>query len=189
MRANSINSQTVTVKQETSPKNRKLAAHIAFVFLFIASLAPELAAAEEGSRAGHGHVSLNYYFVRGDGYDSVLGFIDYYTTDSHAYDLEVAYNVTDKWTVTAGIPVIRKRYNGPYDPYHDVAQLPTPRDSKYIDDGKYRTELQDVRLGVSYRIDHLPVLIEPFVEAGIPSSDYVFFAGSAVGQRVSCPPV
>jgi hypothetical protein len=143
-------------------------------------------AADVESRAGHGRVTTSYQYVRGDGYKSRIGTFDTFTTDSHALDVEVEYNLTDRWTITAGIPVVMKRIKATPEEQalHDPALIVPPQDSKFIDDGKYHTSLQDFRLGVRYLAVTSPVIIEPFVEAGTPSNDYVFFSGALAGQHL-----
>lgn len=154
------------------------------------------AAAEYSERAGHGRVTASYHYVRSDRFQGDLGRVGYYTTDSHALDLEVDYWLTNQWRVLVGLPLIMKRFNAgahsnaDVDPVafdealHDPLRLVNPRDDPFIDDGKYRTRFQDWRLGVSYRAVEGPILVEPYVLAGLPSNDYPFFGGSAVGQNL-----
>ena len=143
-------------------------------------------AAEAPSRAGHGRVTTSYHYVRGDGYESRIGTFDTFTTDSHALDVEVEYNLTDRWTVTAGVPYVRKRIKATPEEQalHDPALIVPPQNSKFIDDGKYRASLQDFRLGVRYLAVTSPIIIEPFVDTGVPTNDYVFFSGASIGQHL-----
>ena len=119
-------------------------------------------AAEVPSRAGHGRVTTSYHYVKGDGYESRIGTFDTFTTDSHALDVEVEYNLTDRWTVMAGVPYVMKRIKATPEEQalHDPALIVPPQNSKFIDDGKYRASLQDLRLGVRYLAVTSPIIID-----------------------------
>lgn len=106
------------------------------------------ASAEEG-RKGHGHVSVGYQYISVDGFEASTGTLEIGTTDTHSLFFEIDYNITDRVSLYAGLPLIRKRYQGPFP--HSVAGLDAPNDTApFIDDGKYRTEWQDFRFGARY---------------------------------------
>jgi hypothetical protein len=98
-------------------------------------------------------------------------------------DVAVSYRIKDRWTIHAGLPVI-SRESTP-TPSHNPLRIVPPRvDSDFVDDGQYHTYLQDLRLGASYlAVDEL-VSVEPYLEYGIPASNYPFFAASAVGRNL-----
>jgi len=165
------------------PTYRALAIPTTLVVLLLAFV-PSRVAAEESARRGHGRVSLAYHYGRGDGFQSeVFGRLTGATTDSHALDFAVEYNLTNRWTVTAGIPLVMKRAKGD-TVGHNPQLLGTPQDTRFIDDGKYHTNFQDFRFGMSYLATTTPIRVEPFIEAGLPSNDYPFFGGAAVGQNL-----
>ncbi len=152
----------------------------ALCLLILASLLT--AAGMAGESAGHGQVSIDYQYIHIDGFRSSVGTGNIGTTDTHAVNLEVHYSLNDKWSISAGIPLITKRYRGgvPHDP---AAISPAP-DAEFIDDGDYHTEFQDWHFGVRYLAHSGRLSIEPFAALGVPSHDYPFFAHAAVGQNL-----
>jgi len=104
-------------------------------------------------------------------------------TYGHAVDFEFNQAFRDRWTLTLGLPLIAKRYEGtsPHTPWTIV---PPRTDSEFLDDGDYHTDLQDLRVGIRYLAKDGPTIIEPFVMIGVPSHDYTFFAQAAVGPRL-----
>jgi len=140
-------------------------------------------AAEVGPSEHRGHVSVDYQFVHVDGFEASTGKRDIGTTDSHSLHFELGYALTDRLTLSVGLPLVRKRYKG--DAPHDPLSIVPPADQENIDDGKYRTEFQDWHFGASYRAwETASFSVSPFVAFGIPSNDYPFFAHAAVGQNL-----
>ncbi len=129
-----------------------------------------------------GHVSLTYQYIHIDGFESTIGELDIGTTDTHAWHLEADYKVAERWTVSAGLPFIRKRYRGggPHRP--DL--IDPPQDSNFVDDGSYHSDFQDLHLGLKYLALVDPIVVEPFVGYSFPASDYPFFGHAAVGQNI-----
>jgi hypothetical protein len=102
---------------------------------------------------------------------------------THLIDVAVSYAVNQRWTIFAGLPVI-SRESTPTGSHNPLNLVPPVFDSDFVDDGHYHTYLQDLRFGASYRVLDEPVSVEPYLEYGIPASDYPFFAASAVGRHV-----
>ena len=141
------------------------------------------AAAETANRQGHGHISVEYQYISVDGFEASTGTLDIGTTDTHSLYFEADYNLTEKLSISAGIPLVRKRYRGPFP--HGTSGLNPPNNTApFIDDGRYRTRFQDIHLGLRYLAKTGTIQVEPFVAIGIPSHDYPFFAHSAVGQNL-----
>lgn len=137
-----------------------------------------------GSEKGSGYFSASYQFIHTDGFEATTGKLPVGTTDTHVLNLDFGYHLTDKWSASLGIPLIRKRYQGTVP--HDPRVLDPPRDSEFIDDGSYHTNFQDWYLKVSYLArNHGRWRIEPFAALGVPSNDYPFYAASAVGQNLT----
>lgn len=131
--------------------------------------------------AGHGSFSVSYQVIHTDGFEATTGKLDVGTTDTRVVNLTARYHLTDRWTTTLGIPLIRKRYQGGVP--HDPRLLSPPRDAPFIDDGNYHTSWQDWFFKAGYLAHTGPLQIEPFLAVGVPSQDYPFFAASAVGQN------
>jgi hypothetical protein len=97
-------------------------------------------------------------------------------------DFDVSYRIKDRWTINAGVPLISREWQG--GPSHNPLRIVPPQlDSEFVDDGEYHTFFQDLRLGASYAVLSEPIAFEPYLEYGIPASDYPFFAASAVGRH------
>lgn len=147
-------------------------------------LAPAHAATEQQeTEGGHGHYSISYQYISVDGFESSTGKLPIGTVDTHSVNFDVEYALSGKWTVAAGIPLVRKRYRGPGP--HDPLTLEPPRpDVENVDRGDWNTAFQDVHLGVRYLARGGSFRIEPFTFLGWPSHDYPFFGHAAVGQNL-----
>ncbi len=102
---------------------------------------------------------------------------------THLIDFAVSYRIKDRWTVNAGLPFISREWKG--GPSHNPLNIVPPQyDSEFVDDGHFHGFFQDLRLGASYLLVDQQVIVEPYLEYGIPASDYPFFAASAVGRNL-----
>lgn len=130
------------------------------------------------------YVYVGYQNIHVDGFSSSIGTLPIGTVDIHNIDFEIEYELNDRWTLFGGIPWIRKRYRGP-GPHDPLLIVPPRTDSEFIDNGSYHSSFQDLHVGARYLAKSGPTFaIAPFVEFGIPSNDYTFFAHSAVGQQL-----
>ena len=153
--------------------------------LFLASpaVAEGIETADEEHVAGSGSISLSYQSIEVNKFDTSVSEVDIGEVLTHAFYLEMTYAVTDRWILSAGIPYISKKYDGPGR--HDPLTLVPPRpDVPFVDDGSYHSEWQDFVLGATYLWIADPVIVEPFVNLIIPSHDYPHFAQAAVGQNL-----
>ena len=143
----------------------------------------ELLSPDDGHTAGSGSISLNYQNIVVNDFNTSFSEVDIGEVQTHSLYLEIAYALTDRWQLSAGLPYIKKRYKGPG--VHDPLTLVPPRpEVPLIDDGNYHNEFQDYSLGVSYLWIRDPVIVEPFARLEIPSHDYPHFGNAAVGQNV-----
>ena len=150
---------------------------------FVLSLAGP-AFAEGDSRAGHGHVSVSYQYISVDGFEGSFGEIPIGTVDTHALNFDVEYDLTDRWTIGAGIPFIRERYKGNFP--HDPLTLNPPRpEIENVDLGDWNQDFQDFHFSVRYLAKATGRLrIEPYVVVSFPGNDYPFFGHAAIGQNL-----
>lgn len=140
-------------------------------------------AKESDSRAGSGHVSVGFQVVHVDGFESSVGLLPIGTVDTQSLNIEVEYYFTDRLSVSAGLPFVSKRYQGPGQ--HDPLALDPPRPNvENVDTGSWNRDFQDFHLGLRYLLRDGPLVIEPYAYLGVPSSDYPFFGHAAVGQGV-----
>jgi hypothetical protein len=160
------------------------AGSLALFGLTIFSAADQAPAADPESRAGHGHVSATYQYINVDGFQSSIGKLPIGSVDTHSLNLEVDYYLNDRITLLAGIPFVRKRYQGPGQ--HNPLLLAPPRpEIENVDQGNWNTDFQDFHLGIQYLAFDSPTWrIQPYAFLGVPSNDYPFFGHAAVGQQV-----
>ena len=96
-------------------------------------------AEDDGTRAGHGYVSVTYQYFSVDGFEASNGFVPSGPVESHSLLLEMDYHLTERWTISAGIPYMRKRYRGTYE--HDPLLLDPPRPwVENIDQGNWNSD-------------------------------------------------
>jgi hypothetical protein len=100
------------------------------------------------------------------------------------FDFAVDYALNDHWSISAGLPLISRSFFDPNRGHDPLAIIPPHTESEFIDDGEFHTYWQDLRLGTRYLALTEPFIVEPYFEYSIPMSDYPFFAGAAVGQRL-----
>lgn len=149
-----------------------------------ALLACSLAASQEiGESAPRGQISITYQNQKT--HDLVLshGTLNSPVVRTHLIDFHASYRIKERWTIHVGLPVI-SRESTPTQSHNPRSFVPPVRDSDFVDDGHYHTYLQDLRLGASYLVRDEPVSVAPYLEYGIPASDYPFFAASTVGRHV-----
>lgn len=140
-------------------------------------------AAEEAVRTGHGNVSVSYQYISVDGFEASTGTIPIGTVDTHSLFFEVDYHLTERWTVGAGVPYVRKRYKGSFP--HDPLTLDPPRPwIENVDQGDWNSDFQDLHIGLKYLAKDGPLVIEPFAFYGTPTNSYPFFGHAAVGQQL-----
>lgn len=133
------------------------------------------------SAESRGHYSITYQYISVDGFEATFGKVDIGTTDTHTLLLDLDYALNTRWTASIGLPIVRKRYEGGAP--HIVDNLDPAQDSEFIDDGKYRTDFQDLHLGLRYKLlEGRPWSVEPFVGFSFPTNDYPFYGHAAVGQ-------
>ena len=154
------------------------------IIVYALATVPQAAlAAGSTSLAGHGHFSIGYQVISVDGFQSSVGELPIGTVDTHSLNFEVDYNLTDRWSLSAGIPYVRKRYNGPGQ--HDPLKLDPPRpEIENVDTGAWNTGFQDIHVGVRYLAREGLFSIEPYVFLGAPSTQYPFFGHAALGQQL-----
>jgi len=149
------------------------------------SLTSNVNATEVESRKGSGQFVLTYQFNSTDGFESDIGALPIGSIDTHVMNFELQYALTDRLTIIAGIPYVRKRYNnGPLP--HDPLLLDPPRPYvENVDDGSWNSDFQDFNIGAKYRVKEGAFSVEPFVYLGVPSQEYPFYGNAAIGQQLT----
>ena len=165
------------------PFRHRVRVPAALLWLSLTVVATTDLAADDGGRAGHGHISVGYQFQTADSLQATIGEIDIGPVETHSAFVEIEYNLTDRLSVAASLPYVMRRYRGPLE--HDPLLLDPPRpDIENVDQGGWNSGIQDIHLGVRYRWYESPTFsVEPHLSVGIPSHDYPFFGNAAIGQR------
>ncbi|MFT5484534.1 MAG: hypothetical protein ACI9GW_003200 [Halieaceae bacterium] len=132
--------------------------------------------------AERGHVSISYQQFKSDGFESTLGELDIGTTDTQSLSFELSYYLTERTTLHFGIPLVRRRYEGPVGHFPSEIE-PARSDHHGVDEGSYHTDFQDFLFGISFLAVDKPMRVEPFLSYGLPSHDYPHFGHAAVGQN------
>jgi len=142
-------------------------------------------ATEAESRKGSGQIVVTYQYNYTDGFESDIGALPIGSIDTHVMNFELQYALTDRLTVIAGIPYVRKRYNnGPLP--HDPLLLDPPRPYiENVDQGGWNSDFQDFNIGARYRVKEGAFSVEPFAYLGVPSQEYPFYGNAAVGQQLT----
>lgn len=148
-------------------------------------------AAALAGEQGDGSLRIEYQYIETGPFDSSIGDIDIGSTEAHVFMLAGDYALTDRWTVSASLPYIKKRHEGaqPHNPTVDLTEFPEA-DQSLIDDGNFHSDWQDLYLAVSYlAYQGDRWAIWPFVSYGLPTNDYPFYAHAAVGRNIWHVPV
>ncbi len=140
---------------------------------------------------GDGSFRLEYQFVETGEFDSSIGPIDIGETQAHVFMFSGTYQVSDRWTLSASLPWIKKRHRGalPHNPTLDLTEFPEA-DQSLIDDGNYHSDWEDLYVSASfdaYQGERWSV--SPFLSLGVPTNDYPFYAHAAVGRNIWHVPV
>jgi len=155
---------------------------IAFVpLVFLVPAHAQVVTDDAGGEPPRARVTLTYQYSETNDLATDVRTIRTGPSYAQALDLNFDLAIKERWSLTAGLPLIAKRFKAPS--HNPLAIDPPHPESKFIDDGHYHTYFQDLRLGVSYSLNTELVGVAPFILLSVPSNDYPFFAGAAVGQN------
>lgn len=154
------------------------------------ALCAVLIAVDAHADKGDASLRFEYQYIRTGAFNSSIGDIDIGNTDAHVFMVSGSYAISDRWTVMASLPWIKKRHQGalPHDAVADFQNY-MPPDLRVIDTGEYHGGLQDLYFGVQYLAKDGPLSISPFIVYGTPVNDYPFYAHSALGRNIWHIPV
>ncbi|HEX5107712.1 MAG TPA: hypothetical protein VFV95_04665 [Vicinamibacterales bacterium] len=99
---------------------------------------------------------------------------DFGHIDANTLLLDVTYGLTDRLTVSFGLPFVASRYRGSL-PHRPVT----------LDDGAWHTTAQDLRFGVRYNVVDGPLMVTPFAGSFVPSRGYEYYAHAAPGRGLN----
>ena len=148
---------------------RKAVVALWLVLLFSAST-PLLAQAWLPTR-GRLDVGLSYtnvlyqyhYLPNGEIFDAG-------STRTETYAFKFSYGLTDRLSLSGGLPYVVSWYEG---------GRPHPGD---VDDGHKNEDFSDWRVGLHYQVSEGPVAFAPYVQYGSPATDYATLGHSATGR-------
>jgi hypothetical protein len=167
---------------------RKLLARVLQSTVLLAMLCVSAVSARE---KGDGSVRFEYQFVNTSAFDSSIGDIDIGETDAHVFMFAGDYALTDRWTISASLPWIKKRHQGalPHNPALELTAYPEA-DQSLIDDGNFHSDWEDLYVTVSYAaLQGQRWSVYPFISVGVPTNDYPFYAHAAVGRNIWHVPI
>lgn len=133
--------------------------------------------------AEKGYLSVQYQYVEQEGFIFGDGEteIDLGKLVAQTLQFDLLYHLNDQWSVELGVPVVRKRYNGPVR--HDPLALDNPRPgNEFLDDGSWQTNIANIELGLTRHFSYRDISISPFVRLEIPSHNYETFGLAAAGD-------
>lgn len=150
----------------------------AYLLTLILSLLPgDVAAQAWTAPAGTGSVSVVFQTIDNRGHLLTDGSLvaDGKSRNAAVY-LEADYAVTDRWSVSGGIPYVLSRYIGP----NPTPGRPQPVDACHCWNGAW----QDVAVSTSYGLVQGTFALTPFVSIGVPSHAYKFRGEAVPGRRL-----
>lgn len=140
---------------------------------------------------GDGTFRFEYQYVETGDFESSIGPLDIGETNAHVFMFSGTYQVSDRWTLSASLPWIKKRHRGalPHNPTLELTAYPQA-DQSLIDDGNYHSDWEDLYISAAYdAYQGERWSVTPFVSIGVPTNDYPFYAHAAVGRNIWHIPV
>ena len=140
-----------------------------------------------------GEIDITYQYSKESNLETDnIGTIPTNVVTTQSLDFYVRYAVKERWTIEGGLPLISRKWHGdgmlPEDPLgyvHNPNNLipPHPEDH-FTDNGQWQTYFQDWRMAGRYLLFRDPVIIEPYLMIGFPSTDYPILGSAAPGEHV-----
>ncbi len=106
----------------------------------------------------------------------------------------LSYSVTDRLTLSVGLPFVSSRYDGPFPHRHPIFNVDgtlTIHEDGFpkfapptLDDGHWHGTFQDFRFDGRFMAFTEPLVVTPFVTAVLPSHAYEPFSHSAPGRKL-----
>jgi hypothetical protein len=129
--------------------------------------------------AGTGSVSVSYQVIENVGHRQTDGtVIDQGKSTNMGAGLDIEYALTDRLTVSAGIPYVFAKYVGPNPPPPPAPYLPI--DSCRCWHGGW----QDFAFAARYNLVNGTFGLTPAVSMGVPSHDYDFRGEATLGSHL-----
>jgi len=150
----------------------------------------------QSQQKGDATLGIEYQYVTSDTFYDGVGKYKDWSTDSHAIIFSGDYAISDRWTVYAALPYVRKRFvsevdwgGDPHNP-NDYWWIDfVPPDKRFVDHGGYHGGFQDMSVGIRYLALEGPLTIAPYIGYGFPTTDYPFYAKSAIGKNLWTVPL
>jgi hypothetical protein len=125
---------------------------------------PEAGTLDFGVTYDHAY-SAKHYLPNGSEFDAGH-------TTSDVLSLYASYALTDRLTVSGGIPYVRRRYHG---------SLPHPTD---VDDGNAHATFTDARVELHWQAVDGPFALAPYTAYVVPTHRYEALGHAAPGRRL-----
>jgi hypothetical protein len=148
------------------------------VFLLAVSSHPALGQAWPAPE-GTGAVNFTYQFIDNTGHTFTDGsLIPDGKSRNMSLFVEGDYAVTDRLSITAGLPYVMSKYLGPNPPPPPVPYLPNEQC------GCWSHGIQDFALTARYNLVNSRFGVTPSVSVGAPTHDYEFRGEAAIGMHL-----
>jgi hypothetical protein len=145
----------------------------------LAAAAPPVWAQAWVPPAGLGSVTVAVQTINNTGHTNTDGeFLQIGRSVNTRIDIDVDYALTDRFSLSAGIPFVLARYVDPL-PYGPPIPFPLRDECRCWQSG-----WQDFGFTARYNIVNGAFALTPSVSAGVPSHDYEFRGEAVVGQRL-----
>lgn len=129
---------------------------------------------------GEGTVSINYQRVYGGNHFDRSGQKIYFgPIRSHDVLGDIQYGVTDRLAIGATLPLVSSKFTeapGSIEKDHPLRST--------IDDGKYRSTIQDFHASIQFNALQKLLLLTPFFAVVIPTHNYETFGHSSPGRHL-----
>lgn len=103
---------------------------------------------------------------------------------SHALMIDFGIGLGRNFALSASVPFIAAKYTGDFGHRPNAQEGALRPDFTFIDDGRYHSAWQDLRLELRYALERNGLHAMPFVTVVLPTHDYEYLAHAAVGRRV-----
>ena len=147
----------------------------AAVFAFAALLA-STRVCSAGVAATKGELDLGFIYTNILNQKHYLPYgeeLDVGSTRSETYTVRFLYGLTDRLTISGGLPYVESWYSG---------HFPHPG---HVDDGHKNKSLADWRLGLHYQVSEGPIAFAPYLQFSAPIKDYETLGHAATGRGLT----
>jgi len=170
---------TLSPRREKRPGNRNAFTLAPLMLAAFAAGATPVWAQAWAPPAGLGSVTVAVQTINNTGHTDTDGlFLQIGRSTNTRIDIEADYALTDRLSVSAGLPFVLARYTDPL-PYGPPIPFPARDDCRC-----WQSAWQDFGFTARYNVINGAFALTPSVTVGVPSHDYEYRGEAVVGQRL-----